>query len=131
MDVILHALCSGSHTSPSDGLLRPCPLSCQQGPLKLRILWNQKKLGALKPALFEALLQALQLLRAVLLKDHLSPKERSIHTMLPCPKEILEVEDQHLWLGWALLRWCFDKANVALTEVLGVYCVDPILTKKN
>ena len=49
----------------------------------------------------------------------LGPKERSIHTMLPCPKEILEVEDQHLWLGWALLRWCFDKANFALTEVLG------------
>jgi hypothetical protein len=37
--------------------------------------WNQKKLGALKPALFEALLQALQLLKAVLLKDQLAPDE--------------------------------------------------------
>ena len=59
----------------------------------------------------------------------LSPKEWSIHTVLPCPKEIPEVEDQHLWLGWALLRWCFDKANVALPEVLGVGCVDPIISK--
>ena len=75
MDVIPHALCSGSHTSPSDGLLRPCPLSCQQGPMKLRMHWNQKKLGALKPTLFEALLQALQLLKAVLLKDQLAPDE--------------------------------------------------------
>ena len=59
----------------------------------------------------------------------LSPKEWSIHTVIPCPKEIPEMEDQHLWLGWALLRWCFDKANVALPEVLGVHCVDPILSK--
>ena len=59
----------------------------------------------------------------------LSPKEWSIHTVLPCPKEIPGVEDQHLWLGWALLRWCFDRANVALPEVLGVHCVDPILSK--
>ena len=59
----------------------------------------------------------------------LGPKEWSIHTVLPCPKEIPEVEDQHLWLGWALLRWCFDKANVALPDVLGVHCVDPILSK--
>ena len=59
----------------------------------------------------------------------LSPKEWSIHTVIPCPKEIPEMEDQHLWLGWALLRWCFDKANVALPDVLGVHCVDPILSK--
>ena len=59
----------------------------------------------------------------------LGPKEWSIHTVLPCPKEIPEVEDQHLWLGWALLRWCFNKANVALPQVLGVNCVGPILSK--
>ena len=59
----------------------------------------------------------------------LGPKEWSIHTVFPCPKEIPEVEDQHLWLGWALVRWCFNKADVALPEVLGVNCVGPILSK--
>ena len=32
---------------PSDGLPRPCPLSCQQGPVKLGIHYNQKKLAVL------------------------------------------------------------------------------------
>ena len=36
------------------------------------------------------------------------------------------MEDQHLWLGRALVRWCFDKASAALPDVCRV---DRILSK--
>ena len=65
---------------PSDGLPRPCPLSCQQGPVKLGIHWNQKKLAVLKPAFLQAFLQAIQLLRvAITFKDQLA--EDWVHTV--------------------------------------------------
>ena len=32
-----------------------------------------------------------------------SPEEWSTHTVLPCPHNKLEMEDQHIWLGWCLL----------------------------
>ena len=40
-----------------------------------------------------------------------SPEEWSTHTVLPCPHNKLEMEDQHIWLGWCLLSWCFKKAK--------------------
>ena len=65
---------------PTDRLLRPFPLSYQQGPVKVRIHWDQEKLSALRPALPEALRQAIQLLRMVLsAKDQLA--EDWVHTV--------------------------------------------------
>ena len=55
--------------------------------------------------------------------------EWSFHTVLPCPKDVAEVEDQHLRLGWVLLRWMLSKINLPSCEELGINCVDPILSK--
>ncbi|CAK9011826.1 unnamed protein product [Durusdinium trenchii] len=55
--------------------------------------------------------------------------EWSYHTVLPCPQDVAEVEDQHLWLGWVLLRWMLSKSNLPSCEELGINCVDPILSK--
>ena len=33
----------------------------------------------------------------------MSPEEWSTHTVLPCPANIPEMEDQHLWFGWCLV----------------------------
>ena len=59
----------------------------------------------------------------------MSPEEWSTHTVLPCPANIPEMEDQHLWFGWCLLNWCFKKANVPRPEEIGVHCIDPILSQ--
>ena len=59
----------------------------------------------------------------------MGPEEWSTHTVLPCPANIPEMEDQHLWFGWCLLSWCFKKANVPQPEEIGVHCIDPILSK--
>ena len=55
--------------------------------------------------------------------------EWSYHTVLPCPQDVAEVEDQHLWLGWVLLRWMLSKSKLPSCEELGINCVDPILSK--
>ena len=59
----------------------------------------------------------------------MGPEEWSTHSVLPCPANIPEMEDQHLWFGWCLLSWCFKKANVPQPEEIGVHCIDPILGK--
>ena len=52
----------GVISPPSDGLPSAFPLSYQPSPVKMRIHWNQKKPGALNPALLQALLHAIRLL---------------------------------------------------------------------
>ena len=59
----------------------------------------------------------------------MSPEEWSTHTVLPCPANIPEMEDQHIWFGWCLPSWCFKKAKVTQPEEIGVHCIDPILSK--
>jgi hypothetical protein len=78
----LMLLAEGVIPPPSDGLPSAFPLSYQQSPVKLRIHWNQKKPGALSPAELQALLQAIQLLRIVLiLRQQLA--QDGINTMHP------------------------------------------------
>ena len=59
----------------------------------------------------------------------LSPDEWSFHTVLPCSEDIPEVEDQHIWFGWCLLNLCFKKAKATEPMMMGVNCVDPLLSK--
>lgn len=59
----------------------------------------------------------------------LKKEEWSFHTILPCPLEVAELEDQHVWMGWVLLRWMMRKNNMPSPEELGINCVDPILSK--
>jgi len=75
-------LAEGVIPPPSDGLPSAFPLSYQQSPVKMTIHWNQKKPGALSPTKLQALLQATQLLRIVIiLKEQLA--QDGINTMHP------------------------------------------------
>ena len=59
----------------------------------------------------------------------IKPEDWNTHTVLPCSQDIPEAEDQHIWLGWCLINWCFRKAFLSQPDEIGVNCVDPILSK--
>ena len=52
-------------------------------------------------------------------------KEAIVHEVLQCHEGIPELEDQHIWLGWLLLRWKLRKSNLGSPEDSGFHCLDP------
>ena len=59
----------------------------------------------------------------------IEPKNWSVQPVLPFDKEQAELWDQHFWLGWCLLSWCWSKNKLPSFDKLGVDCLDPILSK--
>ena len=56
------------------------------------------------------------------------PAKWSLQDVILCPPKINELEDQHIWLGWCLLRYLSLKNGGDQLEKLGVHCIDPALT---
>ena len=59
----------------------------------------------------------------------IKPEDWNTHTVLPCSEEIPVTDDQHIWLGWCMINWCFRKAFEPQPDESGVSCVEPILSK--
>eukprot|EP00438_Fugacium_kawagutii_P005359 Skav207096 [mRNA] locus=scaffold2123:25752:29784:+ [translate_table: standard] len=58
----------------------------------------------------------------------LSVVEWEYQKLLQCPLNVNELEDQHVWLGWLLLRWKHLKAKEEDLETQGIMCLDPVLS---
>ena len=57
----------------------------------------------------------------------LEPTLWDTQAIIKCPEEVPELEDQHIWLGWLLLRWMLTKSHEKFPEDMGITCVDPLL----
>ena len=55
------------------------------------------------------------------------PKEWYRHELIPCSEKILNLEDQHIWLVFAMLSWAIQKQGCGDFESLGIDCLDPCL----
>ena len=87
--------------------------------MKLRIHWHQKEHGALKPALLEAFLQALQALKILLnIQDQLA--EDGVHT----------VDSKDFWESNISLHEYSRRRNLAMTVRLVDYGLPPLQPHK-